>query len=204
MRLLDLCCGTGGFSIGFHREEFDCTGVDKEDLGYPYRLFQEDVLRLCVQPATELHRLFGWPDVVVASPPCNHFSLARGQFPTEEAAAKGMILVKACYEIILCLAPPFWVVENVRGAVPWISRLLGKPRYARPPFYLWGRFPQVLIPEGYVNAPRFGKGLTRSDSRWSPMKSWRAARMPLPISLALARGIKESVITAAKENYADR
>lgn len=41
--ILDLCCGMGGWSIGFYRAGFECTGVDTLDIGYPYHLVQADV-----------------------------------------------------------------------------------------------------------------------------------------------------------------
>jgi DNA (cytosine-5)-methyltransferase 1 len=74
-RLLDLFCGAGGCSVGYHRAGFDVVGVDiKPQPNYPYEFHQADAieyLSLLVgsdngQPAT-------W-DAIHASPPCQHFS----------------------------------------------------------------------------------------------------------------------------------
>ena len=35
MKVLDLFCGMGGWSVGFHREGFDCLGVDIIEAGFP-------------------------------------------------------------------------------------------------------------------------------------------------------------------------
>jgi hypothetical protein len=203
LRVLDLFCGLGGWSIGFHRAGFECVGLDLVDLGYPYELVLGDVRDLLVKPTNELHRVFGKPDVVVASPPCQWFSQARGRRPSEIEGSKGMVLVNAAIEVIWNkFQPRFWVLENVRGAVPFISRRLGSPRYVRASFYLWGRFPSVLVQEGYLGAVRFGKELSRSEVRWSPMKSWRAARLPLPLSLALAQGCRQAIEQATEISIA--
>jgi len=69
MKVLDLFCGMGGFSIGFHREGFECYGLDNVDVGYPYELIKQDIRDY--QPNGERF------DVVVASPPCNEFSRLR-------------------------------------------------------------------------------------------------------------------------------
>ena len=63
-KLLDLCCGLGGWSIGFHRAGFKCLGVDVLDLGYPYDLILADVCAWQYQ---------GKIDVVTASPPCTEW-----------------------------------------------------------------------------------------------------------------------------------
>jgi len=64
MRVLDLFCGMGGWSIGFYREGFACTGVDISDVGYPYELIKMDIRKFHTLPHLEEF------DVIVASPPC--------------------------------------------------------------------------------------------------------------------------------------
>lgn len=60
-RLLDLCCGCGGCSVGYHRAGFDVVGVDiVPQPDYPYEFHLGNALT---------YPLDGF-DVVHASPPC--------------------------------------------------------------------------------------------------------------------------------------
>src|SRR6266702_4344288 len=135
MKVLDLFCGMGGWSIGFHRQGFECIGLDITDLGYPYEFIQKDI-RTIQEP-------LGKFDAVVASPPCVYYSQARNTKPREYE--KGDELVKEAARVIQLHEPEFWIIENVRGAVSHISRILGsKPIYSRGPQFLWGKFPSPL------------------------------------------------------------
>lgn len=74
-RLLDLFCGAGGCSVGYHRAGFDVVGVDIEPhRDYPYEMHVADALAVLrgegpVDPA-------GF-DVIHASPPCQAYSITR-------------------------------------------------------------------------------------------------------------------------------
>ncbi len=64
-KLLDLFCGAGGASVGYHRAGFEVTGVDiAPQPHYPFTLIQADALTF---------PLDGY-DVIHASPPCQHYS----------------------------------------------------------------------------------------------------------------------------------
>jgi DNA (cytosine-5)-methyltransferase 1 len=68
-RLLDLFCGAGGCSVGYHRAEFDVVGVDnRPQPNYPFTFRQQDALDF-------LEECMAWPsrlafDAIHASPPC--------------------------------------------------------------------------------------------------------------------------------------
>jgi DNA (cytosine-5)-methyltransferase 1 len=71
--LLDLFCGAGGCSVGYHRAGFDVTGVDiKPQPRYPFHDVQQNDAMLILQD-TEYCREF---DVIHASPPCQFYSVA--------------------------------------------------------------------------------------------------------------------------------
>lgn len=71
-KLLDLFCGAGGCSMGYHRAGFDVTGVDiNHQKNYPFEFIQADALH---------YPLDGF-DVIHASPPCQAFSKGHYRSP---------------------------------------------------------------------------------------------------------------------------
>lgn len=71
-RLLDLFCGAGGCSVGYHHAGFDVTGMDIEDHpSYPYKFHIGDALLLVDSDSLDQY------DVIHASPPCQVFTRAQ-------------------------------------------------------------------------------------------------------------------------------
>lgn len=183
----------GGWSVGFYRAGFECSGVDITDVGYPYDFIHSDIHDVHVTP--------GW-DVVVASPPCTEFSRLKtlyGHGSNRKAPAdpeKGMELVREAKRVIDEAQPKFWLIENVGGAVQYFKPFLGDPRFIRRPFYIWGEFPHFLLEERDYRKP----GMQHYDKKgpghvkFNPMISWLRARIPTPISMALAAACQEELV----------
>jgi len=141
---IDLFCGLGGWTEGLLAEGYDVVGFDIEqhqygDHRYPAQLVIQDVLTL--------HgRQFRDAALIVASPPCQAYSYRA--MPWKRAKAlppPDNTLFDACFRIQreACEAAgrrvPL-VVENVRGAQPWV----GRARWNFGSFYLWGDVPALM------------------------------------------------------------
>jgi len=183
MRVLDLFCGMGGWSIGFHRAGFECVGVDITDWGYPYEFIQSDI--------KAIQEPLGHFDVVVASPPCEWYSQARNDRPRE--TGKGDELVGETTRVIKIHNPKFWILENVRGSIPHITRVLGSgPVYRRGPQFLWGDFPKTLIDDrSFRKLGFFDRNTTSGRMREDYIKLRKSIRsiVPLGISYPIAQAI---------------
>ena len=118
IKVLDLFCGMGGWSIGFHREGFDCVGLDQTDFGYPYEFIQGDI--------RTVKEALGKFDVVVASPPCEYYSQARNTKPREYG--KGDELVREASRVIKLHEPRWWIIENVRDHLELAVTFVAKSR----------------------------------------------------------------------------
>jgi hypothetical protein len=202
MKLLDLCCGLGGWSIGFYRAGFDCTGVDILDIGYPYRLVKIDL--------KDYHPT-GHFDVVADSPPCTEFSdmtrlaVSRGQRGPADPN-KGMELVRESLRIIREVNPRFWILENVRGSLKYIEPVLGPPKIIIKPWYLWGKLPPFLFPQSnFPSKTDFPVGSIRAKAHdclnsvfaFNELRSFFRAKIPLPLSIPIAQACAEAL---RKEN----
>lgn len=132
MLMLDLFSGTGGASAPMRKRGWDVVRVDNG---------------LTFTPDTITADVSAWswkglpaPDLLWASPPCTEF--ARESMPwCRTGKQPDLSLLLATIRIISEARPRWWVIENVRGAQPYLGR--APRRYG--PVYLWGWFPDFRV-----------------------------------------------------------
>jgi hypothetical protein len=156
---IDLFCGLGGWTDGLLAEGYDVIGFDIERHEYGEHRYPG---LLAIQDVLTLHgSQFRDAALIVASPPCQEFSYmampwklakAKAAAIRSDASGKAMEdltrLFNACFRIRrqACDAAGHHIpliVENVRGAVPWV----GRSRWNFGSYYLWGDVP-ALMPIG--------------------------------------------------------
>ncbi len=107
MRLLDLFCGAGGASMGYHRAGFEIVGVDiKPQPHFPFEFIQADALSL---PIDFISRF----DAIHASPPCQFYSRLR-HLPWLKGK-KYWDSIPPTRDLLIKYDKP-WILENVEDA----------------------------------------------------------------------------------------
>lgn len=153
---IDLFCGLGGWTDGLLAEGYDMIGFDIEQHEYGEHRYPGS---LVVQDVLTLHgSQFRDAALIVASPPCQEYSymampwkLAKAKAAAIRADKSGKKLedlnrlFNACFRIQreACEAAGRYIpmiVENVRGAEPWVGRARGN----FGSFYLWGDVPALM------------------------------------------------------------
>lgn len=203
---IDLFCGLFGWSEGLVAAGFDVIGFDIEDMHAAIGKERANHLRLIIQDVLTLHgSQFKDASLIVASPPCQEFSymampwsLAKAKAAAIHADQTGRLradltrLFDACFRIQreACEAAgrhiPL-VVENVRGAQPWV----GRSKINVGAWHFWGDVPALMpLDEGvklggsWFGEYRKGQGPRNHGSKSKARKAASAMIAKIPPSLS--------------------
>ena len=111
MKLLDLFCGVGGASVGYHQAGFEVHGVDlKHGKRYPFTYIRADVLD--VLKDEEYIEQF---DVIHASPPCQTHSRTKHLRNAQGKTTSKIDLIPETRAALIASGKPY-VIENVPGS----------------------------------------------------------------------------------------
>jgi len=185
--VLDLCAGLGGFSQAFKEDSsYDIVTIDVDRKFKP--TIVADVRHLPLKDNLK-------PFILLASPPCEHFSLANPKFP-RVGIKDAMEIVGACFEAVARLNPTFWLIENPKGRLRHLTPR--KPNMTifysdfdldfpcQKPTDLWGNIPIPLRKK--MRRPR-----SKEKSLWSyimPRSKVKRAFIPKGVSLAIKEAIE--------------
>lgn len=213
MKVFDLFSGLGGFSEAFIQRGHMVRRIelDPQFKDVPYTILA-NVLDL--QPEDMFDIGMGYPDIILASPPCNHFSIASVSHhwpkplkePTE-ATKEQIELVRhtsrLCREVRrlnkeFCDKETYYIIENPRGM---LRKVLGKPdkfiymcayhnnpKKSKKPTDLWGNLPSIdwKMPQKWVKSKR-GSKTGVQDPSLSPAQR---ALIPYEFSLAVCLAVE--------------
>lgn len=113
-RLLDLFCGAGGCSEGYHRAGFEVVGVDIEPQpNYPFPFYRHDALKVLENLARDGHALGRYFDGIHASPPCQHASAL--SWHSQNRHIEYPRLIEPTRDLLQAIGLPY-VIKNVVGA----------------------------------------------------------------------------------------
>lgn len=134
---VDLFAGTGNATSAFRTHGWQVIALDLLRPGCGKIDVCADVRRLPLRLGPDVGRPV---DFLWASPPCTEFSEAHPR-RRQLSWRPSLDLIVAALEAVRQLRPRFWILENVRGAIPF----LGTPAQKIGPWCLWGYFPLIEV-----------------------------------------------------------
>jgi len=126
LKILDLYCGAGGFSLGFEQAGFkvkyaiDNSKLVQETFEYNHPNTEFILNDIREQDPKDFKNI----NIIIGSPPCTEFSIANNN----PQLNKGLELVKEYFRFIKEINPEFWIMENV----PQISKHLTNIDFSIP------------------------------------------------------------------------
>ena len=203
---IDLFCGLGGWTEGLLAEGYYVVGFDIEQHVYGEHRYPG---QLVIQDVLTLHgRQFKDAALIVASPPCQEYSYMAMPWTRAKERARqyraGELDVRdltALFDAAVRIGQEAGVptvIENVRGAIPWV----GRSRWNFGSYHLWGDVPALMpmtLKLGHWTNPAengtkgggdwFGSGKDASvqrryGSKSTKRKMWSAMIAKIPLSLA--------------------
>ena len=201
---IDLCSGLGGFSQAFVDAGWEVIRLDFNPLFKPTICADVTQVRAKdIEKATALGVFSAYSKVVVlASPPCERFSLARRTWP-EPGIGKALAIVGAVLEIISELKAlsvlTAYAIENPRARLRWF---LGRPgttiHYSdydsNFPFQkqtdIWTDIGLPIVP-GIRRPAGWGANQGYEQlNRWSDMTPAERAEIPRGLSQAILEAVE--------------
>ena len=183
MKVLDLFCGVGGWSKAFHEAGHECTGIDIKNIGYPYRFIKADLNDW--EPDQDY-------DIILASPPCTEFSIAKKWWWGTQDERMGLDLVYRAFYLIELIKPKYWIIENVKGLSEFLSKPTDIVRYGKrkqsKAAYLWSNIGKL----GFLDSLIIHKIIMNKKMRlkYGPQSKTQRALIPYPLSKAVLDKIK--------------
>jgi site-specific DNA-cytosine methylase len=176
-KVLDLFCGLGGWSRAFHEAGYQCTGIDIKNLDYPGHFIKADINEWIPDQSY---------DIILASPPCNEFSLSKKWGHGTQDERQGLDLVYRTFYLIQLIKPRFFIVENVKGLAEFLPPPTDIIKYNRhkngKAAYLWSNIGKL----GFLD-----KMIDKKIDINNDTKSSRAL-IPYPLSKAVLDKIKKT------------
>ena len=203
MKVLDLFSGLGGWSQAFKDRGHSVVTVDFEAKFNP--TLCGDIQNL----KREDFDKYGKFDIILASPPCNCFSMMsvyrhwKDHKPNPETVV-AIALVKKTLTLIRSLNPRWWILENPMGM---LRTVIGKPeatitlcQYGErrmKPTDLWGKFPSTFIPKKCRNGALCHERTPRGSHKGTQgLKTpEERAKMPYNLSLELCLACERNIST---------
>jgi len=181
MKILDLFCGRGGWSVPFIEYGDDVLGVDIKNSSYPGQLILQDVRTL------DGTRFRGF-DLIIGSPPCEDFSNARyksrhvhGKNPNP---MKGLELINEFWRIVKEANPKFYAMENIKALTKYFKI---KPNWHFMISKGGKRCLWTNIPLPLTNELRFSHKI-RDIPGWDKTR-WQRSYIPYPIAKYIADSV---------------
>ena len=191
MKVLDLFCGMGGWSIPFLEDGDDVWGIDIKNYGYPGHFISSDIRELDGYGFSDM-------DLIIGSPPCTEFSGPKHAWPKNHPPKpeEGVKLIEEFHRFVREAQPRFWAMENIQNSEKWYKV---KPQWRfkishSGRRFLWTNIRIPLSPEF-----RFDRvfGCTKETRLRYGRKSVRASHLRAKIPYSIARFIADIVKTEA-------